>query len=175
MAGISISPAVVAELARQLNHENVAAYGYQAMALWCEDRNFGGFARFFLKQASEERGHARKFTDHLLDRGVLPELTALAAPRGQFASLMDVARHALTMEQENTTGIHAAYEVAVRDKDYPAQVLLHWFISEQVEEEDWAREMIDRLARAECPGGLAELDRHIERYLGGGDNDDTPL
>jgi ferritin len=42
---------------------------------------------------------------------------------------------------------------------------LHWFINEQVEEEDWAHEMIDRLARADCAGGLAELDRHIERYL----------
>jgi ferritin len=165
MPRASISPAVVAELSRQLNHENTAAYGYQAMALWCEDRNFNGFARYFYKQSSEERAHARKFTDHLLDRGVLPELTALAAPRGQFASLMDVARHAQAMEQENTAGINVCYEVALREKDYPAQLLLHWFISEQVEEEDWAQEMIDRLARAECPGGLAELDRHIERYL----------
>jgi ferritin len=165
MPGASISPAIIAELLRQLNHENFAAYSYQAMALWCEDRNFDGFARYFHKQCGEEREHARKFADHLLDRGVLPELTALAAPRGEFASLMDVARHALTMEQENTAGINAAYEVALREKDYPAQVLLHWFINEQVEEEDWAHEMIDRLARADCAGGLAELDRHIERYL----------
>src|SRR5687768_16873692 len=98
MPGASISPAVSSELSRQLNHENVAAYGYHAMALWCEDRNFKGFARYFYTQANEEREHARKFADHLLDRGVLPELTALAAPRGQFASLMDVARHALSME-----------------------------------------------------------------------------
>ena len=165
MPGASISPAVISELSRQMNHENFAAYGYEAIALWCEDRNFNGFARYFHKQSSEEREHARKFTDHLLDRGVLPELAALAAPRGQFASLMDVARHTLTMEQENTAGINAAFEVALREKDYPAQVLLHWFINEQVEEEDWAQEMIDRLARAECPGGLADLDRHIERYL----------
>jgi ferritin len=166
MPQTSINPAVTAELSRQLNHEHAAAYGYQAMALWCEDRNFNGFARFFNKQAGEEREHARKFIEHLLDRGVLPELAALAAPRGQFASLMDVARHAQAMERENTVGINAAYEVALREKDYPAQVLLHWFINEQVEEEDWAQEMIDRLARADCPGGLADLDRHIERYLG---------
>lgn len=165
MAGRTISPAVVAELSRQLNQEQFAAYSYTAMALWCEDRNFKGFARYFNRQSGEEREHARKFMDHLLDRGVLPELAALAAPRAQFASLMDVARHALVMEQENTAGIAAAYEVALRETDYPAQVLLHWFITEQVEEEDWAQEMIDRLARAECPGGLADLDRHIERYL----------
>ena len=82
------------------------------MAMWCEDRNFNGFARYFYKQSTEEREHPRKFIEHLLDRGVF-----------------------------------------------------QWFISEQVEMEDWAQEMVDRLARADCPGGLADLDRHIERYL----------
>ena len=106
-----------------------------------------------------------------MDSGVLPELAALPAPRGQFLSLMDVARQAQAMERENTVGIHAAYEAALRVKDYPAQVLLHWFISEQVEEEDWAQEMIERLGRADCAGGLAELDRHIERYLSDDDDD----
>jgi ferritin len=168
----SVAPSVVVELTRQLNHEQSAAYAYQAMALWCEDRNFDGFARFFHKQCGEEREHARKFIDHLLDRGVLPELAALPAPRGQFLTLMDVARHAQAMERQNTAGIHAAYEAALGAKDYPAQVLLHWFISEQVEEEDWAQEMLDRLARADCAGGLAELDRHIERYLADDDKDD---
>jgi ferritin len=162
----TVPPSVLTELQRQLNHEQTAAYAYEAMAYWADDRNFKGFARFFHKQATEEREHSRKFIDHLLDRGVLPELAQIPGPQGQFASLMDIARKALAMEQENTRGINQAYEAACRDKDYPAQVLLHWFISEQVEEEDWANELIDRLARAECPGGLAELDRHIERYLG---------
>ena len=166
MAKPEVSPAVVAELNRQLNHEQSAAYAYEAMTYWFEDRNLSGFARFFQKQADEEREHARKFIDHLLDRGILPELAQIPAPRGKFETVMDAARKALAMEQENTKGINAAFEVAVREKDYPAQVLLHWFINEQVEEEDWAHELIDRCARAECPGSLAELDRHIERYLG---------
>jgi ferritin len=46
--------------------------------------------------------------------------------------------------------------------------LLQWFINEQVEEEAWADEMVARTARANCAGGLGELDRHIERYLTGG-------
>ena len=57
------------------------------------------------------------------------------------------------------------YEAALREKDYAAQVLLQWFINEQVEEEAWTDELIARVQRAECPGGLAELDRHIERHL----------
>jgi ferritin len=153
------------ELQRQLNHELSAAYAYEGLSLWCEEQNFKGFARYFLKQASEERAHARKFIDHLLDRGVLAELAELAAPRMKFKSLMDVAKAAQGMEEANTRGISQAYEAATTEKDYPAQIMLQWFIKEQVEEEDWCAEMVDRVERANCAGGVSDLDRHIERYL----------
>lgn len=165
MAGTTIPQPVLTELQRQMNHELFAAHGYLALSLWCEEKNFKGFARFFLKQAEEEREHARKFIDYLLDRGVLPEVTEVAAPKAKFKSLMDVAKQALSMEQANTAGINAAYEAAFTAKDYPSTVLLQWFISEQVEEEDWAHEMVDRVEQANCAGALSDLDRHIERYL----------
>jgi ferritin len=165
MPGIPIKPAVLTELQRQLNQEYAASHNYAALSHWCEDRNFKGFARYFQTQSNEERVHARKFVAHLLDRGVLPELTAIPAPQGHFKSLMDVAKKAQAMEQANTTGINAVYKAAVKEEDYPAQVLLQWFISEQTEEEDWADEMVDRVEAASCAGGLSDLDRHIERYL----------
>ena len=165
MTGTTIPQPVLTELQRQMNHELFAAHGYLSLSLWCEEQNLKGFARFFHKQADEERVHARKFIDHLLDRGGLPELTELSAPKGKFKSLMDVAKQALTMEQANTAGINAAYEAAVKAKDYPSMILLQWFISEQVEEEDWANEMVDRIEQAGCAGALTDLDRHIERYL----------
>jgi ferritin len=165
MPGLPIQPNVLAELQRQLNHELAAAHGYTALAMWCVDRNFKGFARYFYKQSAEERAHAQKFADHLLDRGQLPELRPIPAPRGQFDDLVQVAHHAQHMERENTAGINAAFESAISQKDYPAQVLLHWFISEQVEEEDWTDEMVERVLGASCAGGLSDLDRHIERYL----------
>ena len=165
MPGIAVNPAVVTELQRQLNHEWSASHAYEAMALWCEDQNFKGFARFLLKQAAEERTHARRIMNHLLDRGVLPVLSDVKAPRSQFASLMEVATHAQAQERANTAGVNAAYQAALLEKDYPAQVMLQWFVSEQVEEEDWADELLDRVGAANCAGGAAELDRHIERYL----------
>jgi ferritin len=165
MPGMPIKPAVLSELQRQLNQELGAAHAYLALAVWCEDRNFKGFSRYFHKQAAEERLHAQKFMDHLLDRGVLPEIRALEAPRAQFQDLLEVARHAQAMERANTAGINSVYEAAMRENDLPAQVLLHWFINEQVEEEDWADEMVDRVQQATCAGGVSDLDRHIERYL----------
>jgi len=165
MPATAIKPGVLKELQRQLNHELAAAHAYLALAVWCHDQNFKGFARFFSKQAGEERQHAQKLMDHLLDRQVLPRLAAMPEPKGEFRDLLGAAQHAESMERENTAGIHACYEAAVREGDVASQVLLQWFVTEQVEEEDWTAEMVQRVQRANCAGGLGDLDRHIERYL----------
>ena len=167
MAKSNLAPKVLTELNRQLNHELGAAHAYQALSIWCAARNFTGFAAFFAKQAGEERTHAGKMIDHVIDRGATPELAALPAPPGDHASLLDVALQAQAMEVANTRGIHAVYEAALAAKDYPVQVLMHWFINEQVEEEAWCDEMIDRVKGASCAGSLSDLDRHIERHLAG--------
>ncbi len=161
---------LLSELNRQLNQELGAAHSYRALSLWCEDQNLKGFARFFAKQVVEEQEHATKFAGHLIDRGTLPELAAIPAPKTEFKSLLEAAQHAQTMEHNNTQGINTVYEAALATKDYPGQVFLQWFITEQVEEEAWCLEMVERVQAASCAGGLSDLDRHIERYLGGDDD-----
>jgi ferritin len=165
MPNLKISPKVLAELNRQLNQELIASQEYLALSLWCDLRNLAGFTRFFAKQSGEEREHAAKIMKHLRDRGVAPELGAVPVPKQSYKALLEVALQAQAMEQGNTKGIHAVYEAALLAKDYPAQVLMHWFINEQVEEEAWAEEMVDRVQAATCAGSLSDLDRHIERYL----------
>ena len=165
MPNSRIPAKVVAELNRQLNHELSAAQSYRALSLWCADQNLKGFAAYFAKQVAEEQEHAEKMTSHLIDRRVLPELTAINAPKQNFKSLLEVAQQAQAMEIANTQGIHAVYEAALAAKDYPAQVLMHWFINEQVEEEAWSTEMVERVQAASCAGSLSDLDRHIERLL----------
>jgi ferritin len=160
-----IAQNVMQELNRQLNQELSASHTYLGLSIWCELRNLKGFAKYFVRQAGEERAHADKILKHLIDRGAEAELSAIGSPKQDFRSLLDVAQHALAQEQENTRGINSVFEAAVTAKDYPAQVLMQWFISEQVEEEDWASEMVDRVEAATCAGSYASLDRHIERYL----------
>ncbi len=162
---------VLTELNRQFNYELGAAHSYRALSLWCADQNLKGFAAFFAKQIGEEHEHAEKIMDHLLDRGAQPELAAIAAPKQSFKSLLEVAQQAQAMEEANTQGIHAVYEAALAAKDYPAQVLMHWFIDEQVEEEAWTAEMVGRVQSATCAGSLSDLDRHIEKLLGGGEKE----
>jgi ferritin len=160
-----ISPKVVHELVRQFNLELAAAHSYLALSLWCEVRNLKGFGKFFSKQAGEERGHAGRILKHLTDRGVRAEVGAVPAPKQDFGTLLEVARQAQSQEQANTLGVNAVYEAALEAKDYPAQVLMHWFVNEQVEEEAWAAEMVERVQAATCAGSASDLDRHIERFL----------
>ena len=165
MAPSKPSGKLLTELQRQLNQELGASYNYRALSFWCESQNLKGFARYFDKQAAEELRHANKIAAHLLDRSVVPETAALPAPRSRFKSLLEVALHAQAMEQTNTQGINQVYDAALSSKDYPAQVLMHWFIQEQVEEEQWTTEMVERVREATSPAGLWALDRHIERFL----------
>jgi len=160
-----LSEKVLEELNRQLNQELAAAHAYLALSVWCDVRNFKGFAKYFAKQSGEERGHAERIIKHLTDRGVEVEMSGVPKPKQEFKTLMEIALQAQTQEHANTQGINAVYEAAVGAKDYPAQVLMHWFINEQVEEEDWVNEMVERVQGATCSGGLSDLDRHIERYL----------
>jgi ferritin len=135
------------------------------MSIWCAGQNLKGFSGFFAKQAGEERGHAQKMIDHLVDRGVAPGLAEVPKPKQGFATLLQVAQQAQAMERANTQGINTVYEAAVAARDYPAQVLMHWFIAEQVEEEAWAAELVALVGGATCAGSLADLDRHCEKLL----------
>ncbi|MDP1578821.1 MAG: ferritin [Candidatus Didemnitutus sp.] len=165
----TIPPSTLKALTRQFNHELFAAQSYLALSVWCEVQNFSGCAAFFTKQAGEEREHADKIIAHLVDRGDAAEIAAMEAPRQKFSSLGDVALHAQALEQANTRGINATLEAALVDKDYPAQVLMHWFVNEQVEEEAWAAKMVALVQRATCAGGLSSFDRHVSDLLGAGD------
>jgi ferritin len=164
-----MSPKLITALEKQANHELLAAQSYLAMAYWCDVHLHGGFAKFFHHQAEEEQDHARKILTYLADRGVVPTFGAIAAARVAFQNLVEVAQAAYEFERANTAGIHAAYEAALAEKDYPVQVMLHWFISEQVEEEAWPGELLAKTREASCAGAMLNLDRHLAKIL----NDDA--
>jgi len=162
-----MSPKLIAALNKQANQELHAAQAYLAMAYWCEVSHYSGFAQFFHEQVAEERGHAAKILKHLADRDTVPIIGALAAPTATFKNLNEVAKTAYDLERANTAGIHATYETALAEKDYPAQILLHWFISEQVEEEAWSEKLLVKAREANCAGAMSSLDRHLHKILFG--------
>src|SRR5262245_2766092 len=97
------------------------------------------------QQSREEITHALKFFDFLLDRGSRGFLQAIAQPPHEFTSPLDVFSKALEHERTVTARINDLYALTVREQDYPAQVLLQWFIAEQVEEEKTTGQLVEEL------------------------------
>jgi len=151
----------------QINKEWYSSYLYLSMAAYFEAGNLPGFGGWMRAQADEERGHAMKLYDHLLDRGGSVMLKAIAAPESEWASALDVFKVVVNHEEQVTASINALYERAQAEKDYPAQVLLHWFISEQVEEEKSAGEILRQLELVEARGtALLMLDHRLSKRSG---------
>jgi ferritin len=149
-------------LNQQLNRELSAAYLYLSIAAHFDASNHTGFATWMRAQSTEENEHALKFWEHIYSRGGKVELLAIDQPRSSFHSPLDAFEAALQAEKENTQEIHKLYELAVGEKDYPAQVFLNWFIQEQVEEEDSAQKLVDMLKQiGDSTSALLMLDREL--------------
>ncbi|MGD0093688.1 MAG: ferritin [Planctomycetota bacterium] len=146
----------------QIKNEFYSAYLYLAMSAHCESANLPGFGAWLKVQSNEELGHGMKLYEFLVDRGARVTLHAIAQPQAIYKSTLALFEHVLAHEQKVTGMIHSLYELALKEKDYPAQVLLHWFINEQVEEEKNATQIVEQLRMIPEKGGaLLFLDRHM--------------
>lgn len=140
-----ISKKMVAAFNQQINHELYSEYYYMAMSAYCESIDLPGFAAWMMAQANEERVHAMRFYQFLLDRDGTPEFAAIAAPKTKFKSVLDMFEHVLEHEKFVTEKITELYALATKENDYPSQIELQWFITEQVEEEKTAKDVIQQL------------------------------
>jgi ferritin len=146
----------------QIREEFESAYIYLAMSARFETLNFRGAATWMRNQAREEVLHAMKFFDFLVRRGAEPRLEAIAQPTITFDRPIDAFEKALAHERHITACIHKLYDLAQAERDYALQTLLHWYIDEQVEEEETAEGIINSLRLAGDSGqGLFMIDREL--------------
>jgi ferritin len=146
----------------QIQMEFQSAYIYLAMSARFEELNFRGAALWMRNQWQEETLHGMKFFDFVIRRGGSPALKALRAPEVSFDTPLQAFEKALAHEQEVTAAIHELYDLAVDQKDYSLRTLLHWFIDEQVEEEEAVEEIIQSIKLAgESGQGLFLVDREL--------------
>jgi ferritin len=154
--------AVQTALNAQIQMELESAYVYLAMAAFLEEQNLPGFGHWMRMQFQEEMAHAMKIFDYVLDSGGHVELKAIGQPPATFKGPLAVMKQALKHEQKVTASITKLYELALKEKDYPAQVLLQWFIAEQLEEEKTVGDIIAQLDRVGDSGaGLEMIDRQL--------------
>lgn len=146
----------------QINNELFSSYSYLSMAAWCDHEQFTGAAHWLRMQSQEEYGHAMKLLDFLLARNSLVKLKPIEQPEQTFPSIVTVFEKSLAQEERVTGQIDALYELAFHEKAFAALVELEWFITEQVEEEKTARELVAKFHMVQNdPASLLDLDREL--------------
>lgn len=144
----------------QIGVEFQASYSYLAMSAYFEANAWDGFASWMSLQSDEERDHAMRFYNYLLDRGASIALPPIKAPKTDFTSPLEVFETSLAQEKSVTQSINALYKLAHDSDDYATVSFLKWFVDEQVEEEKSVSDMIDKLKRASSnPEAMFLLDR----------------
>lgn len=162
-----LNPTVEQALNDQIQKEFHSAYIYLAMSAYFEAENLPGAAHWMRHQAEEEQEHAMKIFDFVNDRGGRVALQAIGEPAAVYSSPLAVFEAAYAHEQKVTKSIHDLYALAVKEGDYPTQVMLQWFIDEQVEEEKNASAIVAQLHMVgDSPAALFMIDRQLAARSG---------
>src|SRR3954453_16699650 len=146
----------------QINNELFALYSYLSMSAFCEHKQFRGCAHWMRLQSQEEKVHAMRLYDFLIARQGRVKLRPIAAPQFDFASVPEVFQKAFEQEKKVTAQINSLYEMAFQEKAFAALVELEWFINEQIEEEQTARDIVYKFQLVkDDPAALLDLDREL--------------
>ena len=143
-----LSKEVEKAINNQIKNEYYSSYIYLSMAAYCESINMQGFAKWMRTQSNEEMKHAMRLFDYVIDRDGRVVLQSIPKPPLEFGSLAKIFQQVLDHEREVTSLINKLYELAINDNDHATAVELQWFISEQVEEEKSAKDILGKLKLA---------------------------
>ena len=148
----------------QINKELYSSYLYLSMAAYFETANLPGFAHWMRLQADEELAHAMKFFDYLIERGGSVTLKAIDAPIKEWKTSLACFEQVLAHEQKVTASINSLYDLAQKEREFPTQIMLQWFITEQVEEEKNATEIVEGLKLIDARGtAVFMLDHRLAK------------
>ncbi len=149
-------------LNEQIKWELYSGYMYLSMSAWFSDQGLSGFANWMRIQAQEELAHAMRFFDYVMERGGRAVLAAIDAPPTSWESPLVVMDQTLDHERLVTKRINDLVDVAKSEKDHATDIMLQWFVSEQVEEEDSVGEVLNKVRLiGKDGGGLYMLDKEL--------------
>lgn len=142
------SPKLVAAFNQQIGNEMGASLQYVVLASYFDSETLPELAKFFYRQADEERQHAMRFVKFVVDVGGRVEIPAIPAPKANFKSAEEAAQLALDWEKQVTQQIYGLIDVAVADTNHIARRFLDWFVDEQLEEMTTMGSLLQVIQRA---------------------------
>ena len=140
-----LSPALASALNAQMTKEAYASQIYLSFASWADTQGFEGVATFLFRHANEERNHMMKILEYILKRGAKAEIVAIPVPHENPESLFHCFEKIYEHEVDNTKAIYKLVNMSLGEEDWATWNFLQWFVSEQVEEETLALQLIDKI------------------------------
>lgn len=163
--GEFMSTLLLSMMNTQIQKEFEAAYIYLGLAIFFDKKGLSGFSKWYKKQAKEEEEHAMKIYDFLCNVQQPIELLPLAAPKNKIETIEQALIQASEHEEYISNLIGTLYFQAEKEKDLFTQKFLEWFISEQLEEERNAKNLIEKFKNfGSTPEGLYSLDRELANH-----------
>ena len=157
-----MNPKVEQALNEQIHAEFFSFYLYLSVAAYFTSNHLDGFAHWMRIQAQEEFNHAMKLFDFLNERGGTVELLPMDAPTRQWSSPSAAVEAVLDHEKKISGRINGLVDLATAENDHATTVMLHWYVSEQVEEEATADTLFHQVKMVESsPHGLLMIDREL--------------
>src|ERR687884_1821847 len=161
------APSFVAQLNEQIAHEYAAHQQYVACAVYYDSETLPQLARFFYRQALEERDHAMMMVQDLLDADADVTIPGVAAPRSRFADIVEPVALALEQERRVSEQINALATAAREAGDLTSEQFMQWFIKEQVEEVATMSDLL-RVVQRSQQNPMAIEDFLVREHAGGG-------
>lgn len=140
-----LSKTIEDKLQEQVRKEAFSSQSYLAMACWADVNGYEGAATFLYEHSDEERMHMLKLVKYINERGSQAHIPSLDAPLGSYSSLKDVFETVLKHEIKVTQSINDIIDSCITEKDHITNNFMQWYVSEQMEEEMLARQLIDKL------------------------------
>lgn len=146
----------------QVTSEHQAALVYTQLAYELDNLSLTGMRDWFYAQAEEERGHAGKLAQHILDRGYRVELGDISAPGLKASTALDAFEAALNHEKKVSEEIRTIARIADEVQDFDSRALINWFLDEQIDEEATVGAIIDQIRLVGNDGsGLLRIDEQL--------------
>jgi bacterioferritin B len=161
------SERLIAALNQQVARHYAAAHQYVAIGAYYDGETFPRLARFFYKRAKEQRAHATRIVDYLLEVGSPVTLGEVPAPRSSFEAHVEPIQAALQQERRTTVEIGNLFEIARETRDPASEVFLQRSVEKQVEEETRMESLLQVAERVrEFPTMLEEFIARDGKRLG---------
>jgi ferritin len=158
-----INAKLVDPLNVQIRHEFTNMFQYLAVSAYFDNEGLPELAGFFGRQADDERMHAMKFINFLLETGVKPTIPGTPEVRNDFASAEEAVQFALDQEIQTTGQINDLVSLAVSTGDHITNTFLQWFVTEQIEEVDTMTNLLQTVHHAD--GNLLRVEDYVLRHM----------